>query len=557
MIPTWFGRLSVRVRLVVLLLLVTIPVIVAAVANAVNRREADLAAGRRLVGLFADAVLREQATVLSATQQLLMALAAQGASADSPAACDPNLAGRIESTGGYLGDLFLLDQSGALRCSSGGEARFSSSALVRSINASGGFSVSLTVMQLPGAGGPALLAGLPVPGAPGGVATVGATMPLAGFASMPGYARMPAGGAVWILSRSGDPVVNIIGGDTLLPKPVSALLAAANTASVLESGSPSGEPGFYAVRALTDSILLMAALPAQPTLEHADADFAFRIAQIILLVGLSVLVVTVGAHYAVLKPLRTLGSAFRSYGGSDIPFAPPRDLPSMPTELRRLARRFVEVTRTVSDREVRLKELLSQRDLLVRELHHRIKNNLQIVSSMLSLQAHRIRHPVARTAIHVARERIAALLLLHQHMYLHHQVRTIEIQSFLNELVAQLVGMSDEEDRNSLAIDILAPPMELSSDQAGPLGLLIAEMVINCLGSDAGGDRTLGIMLRRLGDDRMELSIRKATGPLFADPDGLSLTLIRGYVQQLGGVMEITGQAPDFLLRVAFPVARS
>ncbi|MCC6471032.1 MAG: sensor histidine kinase [Alphaproteobacteria bacterium] len=553
--PRWVGRLSVRVRLVLLLILVTIPVVVAAISNAVNRREADLAAGRRVVAMLADAVLREQATVLAATQQLLTALAPQVASASSPA-CDRSLIEKIVSTGKYFGGFFLLDQIGHLKCSTGRSGGgFSPSALFESVKTTGGFSVALTTVEFPESRG-ALLAGLPIAGNDGIVATVGATMPVAAFASMPGYGRMPEGSAVWILPRGGDRAVNIVGGDELLPQPVAGGLSTARTDSVFESGTQSGEQVFYAVRPLTDSLLLMAALPASPTISHADADFAFRLTQIVLLLGLSVLVVTFGAHYSVLKPLRMLGNAFRSYGGSEVPFTPPPGLPAMPAELRRLARRFVEVTETVTDREVKLKELLTQRDQLVHEIHHRVKNNLQIVSSMLSLQAHRIRHPVARSAIHVARERIVALMLLHQHMYRRQEVRAIEIQSFLNELVTQLAGMADDEDRDLVSIDIIAPPMELSTDQAGPLGLMIAEIVINCLNPEpaAAHGCSLRIELLLHPEGRGELLIRSETRPLLSDSDGLSQTLVRGFVQQLGGKLELARRPADFCLKVVFPI---
>ncbi len=92
-------------------------------------------------------------------------------------------------------------------------------------------------------------------------------------------------------------------------------------------------------------------------------------------------------------------------------------LDGAPTEFRLLGEGMSEMAAAIQERDRNLREAIAQKTMLVREVHHRVKNNLQIVMSLLSLQAGRVRDPAATEALRQARARINALALVHRILY--------------------------------------------------------------------------------------------------------------------------------------------
>ena len=92
----------------------------------------------------------------------------------------------------------------------------------------------------------------------------------------------------------------------------------------------------------------------------------------------------------------------------------PERVSAAPAEIRKLGETFSRMADLISARESELRESLAQKEVLVREIHHRVKNNLQLVMSLLNLHARRIRDPRAELAFAEARSRINALATLHR-----------------------------------------------------------------------------------------------------------------------------------------------
>ena len=153
----------------------------------------------------------------------------------------------------------------------------------------------------------------------------------------------------------------------------------------------------------------------------------------------------------------------------------------MPREVRELATALAGATAAVAWREQRLRAAGDQQELLIQEIHHRVKNNLQIVASLLNLQANRIRQPSARAEFQSARDRVRALATLHRHLYTQSELHAINMKSFLEELCGQLFQAMGEQRGRRITLDIAAPALRLSSDQAVPLALIVTEAVSNAL----------------------------------------------------------------------------
>lgn len=217
-------------------------------------------------------------------------------------------------------------------------------------------------------------------------------------------------------------------------------------------------------------------------------------------------------------------------------------------EVRRLVIAFRRATMTLRRQQARLAVAVDQQELLMREIHHRVKNNLQVVASLLNLQASRIRLPEARAEFQSARDRVRALATLHRHLYAHGEVHAINMREFLTELCGQLFQAMGEKAGERLRLEIEAPELEMSSDQAVPLALIVTEAVSNAVKYAFPGGRRGSVSVRLTADlDHAELEIRDdgvgiPAGRVQTEAgtrDGLGIQLIRGFARQLGATLHV------------------
>ncbi len=221
---------------------------------------------------------------------------------------------------------------------------------------------------------------------------------------------------------------------------------------------------------------------------------------------------------------------------------------SLARDLRLLVVAFRRATMTLRRQQSRLEAAVDQQELLMQEIHHRVKNNLQIVASLLNLQAGRIRQPEARAEFQSARDRVRALATLHRHLYAHGEVHTINMREFLIELCGQLFQAMGEKAGERLRLDIEAPELKMSSDQAVPMALIVTEAVSNAVKYAFPGGRRGSISVRLTSvPDHAELEIYDdgvgiPAGRVETEAgtrDGIGIQLIRGFAKQLGATLQV------------------
>ncbi len=200
--------------------------------------------------------------------------------------------------------------------------------------------------------------------------------------------------------------------------------------------------------------------------------------------------------------------------------------------------------------------LLREKEWLLREVHHRVKNNLQIVMSLLSSQAAYLEDEKALLAIQESQNRIHAISLSHQKLYMSEKTALIDMASYIREVVEYLHDSLQMQDQVRFHLSVA--PIELNGAVAVPLGLIINEAVTNSLkyAFPAGRQGQVRIDLRQADPSGCLLTIADDGIGLPADFDlgrsrSLGMNLMRGLSKQLDGSLEIES-ADGLTIQVRF-----
>lgn len=215
----------------------------------------------------------------------------------------------------------------------------------------------------------------------------------------------------------------------------------------------------------------------------------------------------------------------------------------------------MDVTAT-KEAEARLEALVGQRDMLLAELNHRVKNNLQLVTSLLKLQAMRSGAPEALRLVEEASQRIGAIAQVHATLYQGDLLGQLEFSAYLRDLCARLAASFLEGEGGRMGLEVEAAPLRLRVDQAIPLGLIVNELVTDAFRH--GLARGAGRVRVRLGPAEAgawRLEVADDGGP--GDDgeragDGLGMQLVEGFARQLRGTLRIE-RAPGWRVAVDFP----
>ncbi|WP_411031483.1 sensor histidine kinase [Spongiimicrobium sp. 3-5] len=204
---------------------------------------------------------------------------------------------------------------------------------------------------------------------------------------------------------------------------------------------------------------------------------------------------------------------------------------------KNLLRAHHNLYRSKNEIEQRIKE----KETLLREVHHRVKNNLQTVSSLLSLQSRSIKDEKVKNLIKSSQNRVISMAMVHEMLYMRDDLTKIEYKSYVQELTEYLVR-SVKGVKNNINLNIDIPDIKLGIDTAIPLGLLINEAITNALKygikDDAAGE--IHIALKKEDTQEYVLSIGDngvgfPEAINFKNTKSLGLKLIHNLARQLKG----------------------
>ncbi len=201
-----------------------------------------------------------------------------------------------------------------------------------------------------------------------------------------------------------------------------------------------------------------------------------------------------------------------------------------------------EIEAALRRSEERLRASLQEKEVLLQEIHHRVKNNLQIVSSLLRLQANRVTGD-GRGALLETENRVRSMALVHERLYRDDNPSVIDFAGYLRDLVQQIARSYDTV-RSRVAIAVSGSGVELGIEAIVPCGLIVTELVTNSFkhGFPDGRRGRIHIQLSReserirlvVADDGVSMSVADAP-----ESAGLGLKLVKSLVAQLDGTMEV------------------
>jgi len=276
----------------------------------------------------------------------------------------------------------------------------------------------------------------------------------------------------------------------------------------------------------------------------------------LLLVSVLVLFIWVlRMSYVVSDPIVRLASAARSdrrLSPAGFPWETPRELMTLIDQFNAFVDRIGAQQREVAAQQENLRRGLEEKTVLVREIHHRVKNNLQVIASLLNLQAGSVRDPEDAVLFERTAERVISMALVHEQLYQTEDLSLIPFDRYLEELVGRIRASSGRE-RIDLRVE--CEPLALEIERAVPCGLIVNELVTNALQHafatrDAGTIR-VGMLQRR---STYTLEVADSGGGMPQEArKSLGMTLVEMLAEQIGGELEVVTDGGAHI-RVTFPV---
>ena len=209
--------------------------------------------------------------------------------------------------------------------------------------------------------------------------------------------------------------------------------------------------------------------------------------------------------------------------------------------------------------ELRLQAALADKDILLREIHHRVKNNLQIVTSLINMQANRLANEESRAAYAAVTRRIKSISLVHERIYQSSSFKKVELGRYVKELVASIV--STVADRNfPITVEVEEKELNVNPDACVDIGLMLNEALTNSLkhGILPSGKGEITVRVARLGDSVCFMV--RDTGPGFPSEseertESLGMKVIRTMASKYQASINFTNDG-GAVLTILFPARK-
>ncbi|MEM9784573.1 MAG: sensor histidine kinase, partial [Pseudomonadota bacterium] len=236
-----------------------------------------------------------------------------------------------------------------------------------------------------------------------------------------------------------------------------------------------------------------------------------------------------------------------------------------PSELAALGDTFNRLAdRLVADEKV-MAETIEEKNTLLKEVYHRVKNNLQLIVSIANLQIREASDESERATLRRLQSRVQGLALVHQRLYEARSLAAVRLDLLLDDLLRRIREVQEHGGNVDLSIE--TEPLTFDPDRAVPLALFASEAIENAFkhGIGPGGGGRIGVTLRREGDDQVRLEIDNSLQPdevpaergdsgLDTRRSRLGTRLLEAFARQLGGEMTRTLEEDAFRVVLNVPL---
>jgi two-component sensor histidine kinase len=209
------------------------------------------------------------------------------------------------------------------------------------------------------------------------------------------------------------------------------------------------------------------------------------------------------------------------------------------------------------DAEKRVQASLAEKEILLREVHHRVKNNLSVMNSLLRIQEDYVADSAHRKILADARNRVRSMAVAHEKLYQSESLAELDVEEYVGSLVDHLV-FSAADVRKRVTLTKKIDNISFGLDTAIPVGFIVTELVTNCLKHAFPGEREgeIQISLDRSNDLEFALTVSDNGVGVpkeidFGSPGSLGLELVDTFVQKLRGKLEVE-QGGGTRVRVRF-----
>ena len=533
--PGW----TLRRRLQAIITFALLPVVLVSIFQGVERARMDIANVHDRLIQSARAVAGGDENLLAAAEQVLRAVGSLSEVRGMNGNCDGVLSDTLIGVR-YFSNLTRIDENGRVACSAMALARglnvrdyavFQAARKTDAMAVSNELISRVTGQRVIGA----MLALHKPDGSFDG--TVSIALDVHWIDYMMRAANLPKGAVVAVFDRSGK-VIATNNKDVGAAIAKSAL-AAGDPGDVASAVDSRGELWRFGNAALIGNTIFVAFAMGEnrlfgPTYLHVGLDFALPI----LMIGFAWFAIWLATDRQVtqwINYLRRIAAAYRSGHYAIRP-----DLAEAPVEFKLLGDALSEMAEGIQDRDRRLREAVDMKTTLIKEIHHRVKNNLQIVMSLLSIQANQVKDMGAREALLQAQTRINALALVHRILNELEDQSTLDIRQLLEELSHQISGgMSNDR----IKVEVNVPSRVVSGSVAVALALFTVEALTNIFKHAFPGDRqgTIRVTMAPVDGGKLRLAIADNGMGFAMDETGKSVgsRLIKTFGLQLGGVSSV------------------
>jgi PAS domain S-box-containing protein len=194
--------------------------------------------------------------------------------------------------------------------------------------------------------------------------------------------------------------------------------------------------------------------------------------------------------------------------------------------------------------EKKLKESLKEKEILFKEVHHRVKNNMQVISSILNLQSHSIKDPKIRRLFEESHDRIKSMALVHENLYKTKNLNRIDFDDYIKTLISNLFRTYGVND--NISLEIKKSNVYLSLDVGIPCGLIINELISNSVkhAFKNKNKNSIFVKLIKLPDNKLQLTVKDNGIGIdnsidIYNTESMGLQLVTTLIEQINGKIEL------------------